>query len=98
MNDALLFVAMVLASYWLFFLLGLSQLPILAEPRDSLEALIERRFGTDWADGISCPFCLGAWISFAVVGTTDIFTSVPLPVLQALAVAGAVGIVGKVTG
>lgn len=98
MNDPLLFVAMVLAAYWLFFLLGLSELPILAGPRDALEAFLERRFGTDWADGISCPFCLGAWISFTVVGATDIYASVQLPVLQALAVAGAVGIVGKVTG
>jgi hypothetical protein len=45
--------------------------------------------------GVECPWCLGAWISFAVVAVSAQVTSVALPVLQALAVSTVVGIIGS---
>lgn len=43
---------------------------------------------------IECPWCLGSWVSFAVVAIVAQFVVVPLPVLEAGAVACAVGLIG----
>lgn len=44
---------------------------------------------------VECPWCLGTWCAVAVVAAVDAFASVPLPVLQAAAVACAVGLIGS---
>lgn len=52
------------------------------------------RWGNSYAtEGFTCPFCMGAWISFALVGSLAQIRSIPLPALYALAVSAVVGIV-----
>lgn len=47
---------------------------------------------------ITCPWCVGAWISGAVVALVDWRTSVPLVALQVPAVMSAVGIIAAKAG
>lgn len=42
-----------------------------------------------------CPWCLGAYLSAAVVSVTTLFESVPLPFLQWLAVSALVGLIAE---
>jgi hypothetical protein len=42
---------------------------------------------------IECPWCIGFWVSLAVVLVTMQFTSVPLPGLHVLAVSLGVGLI-----
>lgn len=45
---------------------------------------------------IDCPWCIGAWVSIAVVAVVAQIVSVPLPVLVACAVSTVVGLLGEV--
>ena len=89
MNDPLLFLLLVLASYRLWRLLGRDEITkldrerLLAHDRVWLTAAIE------------CPWCLGSYCAFAVVGLTWFFQSLPLPGLWFPAVACGVGLIGK---
>lgn len=98
MNDALLFVLMGLAAFRLYRLLGIDAFPLFSGPRSRLEDFIAERWGDEWADGLSCPWCLGSWCSIAVVAITAQYVDVLLPVLQAAAVAAVVGLLGGIDG
>lgn len=80
-----------LASYRLWRLLALDDLPIVAKPR---ERYFDRYAGTWKADLVECPWCSGSWIAFAVTGLTNLFYDFPLPVLYALVSATIVGFIG----
>ena len=55
----------------------------------------QAKYGEMFAEGLTCPFCMGAWVSFALIGALAQVISIPLPALYALAVSSVVGIVGK---
>lgn len=61
---------------------------------------LERQAGADsaWVTWITCPWCLGAHISAAVVSITDHLVGLQLPVFQWLAVSCIVGLIGKLDG
>lgn len=45
-----------------------------------------------WGEAVACPHCMGVYVSAAIVALADTVTSVPLPLLFAVAVAGAVSL------
>lgn len=100
MPDALEFLVLLLASYRVTRLLGQDDLPPLVRLR---ERLTRPYMGQDgWEFGrptlayfLSCPFCLGWWVSLAVYGA---WLSAPRPTLYAMtpfAISGAVGLIAK---
>lgn len=95
MIEALaLCILMALAAYRLWRLFALDSWPPVKRARDWLE----EQEGPGWyvvAELVFCAWCGGAWISFAVVGLTDAFTSVPLVGLQIAAVSTIVGWLGS---
>lgn len=104
MTDALLFVIMSLASYRLYRLLALDKLPPLERWREHVEQSIERTLGRGWAEGLTCPWCLGFWTSALVVGVMDVWLKLSyhpgldVPLLQLLAVSCVVGLIGNADG
>lgn len=105
MSQPLLFVLMALAAYRLWRIIGEDEWP----PSRALRAYVARRAehgnlierlrpARAWAEVqtmIECPWCLGTWISIAVVIVCAQLTSVELPILQAMGVACAVGLIGS---
>lgn len=63
---------------------------------------LRRRLVARWADtifdeGLTCFWCLGAWISGALIAGLDLSgISVPLPGLVALAISTVIGLLGGV--
>lgn len=95
MTLPLLFALSSLAAFRLWRLLAVDRLPPLMWPRDRLEAFVDRRFGTVWADGITCPHCSGSWVAFAVVAAVWACHPLPLPALWFGAVAASVGFLAQ---
>lgn len=94
MSDGLTFVLLALAAYRAWRFLALDTLPLIAGPRDRVEDAIAGRFGEDWADGIKCAWCLGAWCCIGVFIAADVYgVSIPLPVVQIAAASTLVGVV-----
>ena len=78
----LAFILMVLAAYRLTRLATYDS--IVDRPRSWLYAK-----GPEWVgEMVGCPFCIGFWISAAVVGVTWVWYPLPVPGLWWLAVAG----------
>lgn len=77
-----------LASYRLWRLAG----------QDSITEPLRDRLNPDgWVIGlITCPWCLGSWIAFAVTWLTAATIGVPAPVVVALGSAVIVGAVAEV--
>lgn len=96
MSLPLLLVLMYLASYRLWRLLALDDLPPLVAVRDRIEGWIDHRHGPDWSSGLKCAWCLGFWCSVAVVGATWAVVPLPLPVLWFAAVSTAVGVTAMI--
>ena len=70
-----------------FFLLD----SLIEEWRNAFRAWLGSHPGIVWRklfDLTECPFCFSWWVAGALVGATDLFTSVPLPILMWAAVAG----------
>lgn len=76
-------------------------------PNDHYRAMV-RQPGQGWVQGpnpvrrthplgqlVECPWCIGAWISIALVATTAQYISIPLPVLVAAATSTVVGLLGE---
>lgn len=87
-----------LASYRLWRLLALDDLPGVAELRDRLDrwATTDRR--VRYVDAIRCPWCLGFWSCVAVFVTVqlvDPYTTPTLLVLQIAAASTVVGLIGS---
>jgi hypothetical protein len=87
LEQIVLFVLMSLASYRLWRLIGYDT--ISASIRDELPG--DDGSGFSFREMVECPWCLGSWIAFTVVGITALVTDVRWPVLQALACAVVVG-------
>ena len=79
--QVFLFVLMALASYRLWRLVGYDDVT-----ESFREKLPERLY-----DMVTCPWCLGSWVSFAVVAVTAYAVDVRWPWLQALGVSVLVG-------
>lgn len=70
-----------------FFLLD----SLIEEWRNSFRAWLGSHPGIVWRkmfDLTECPFCFSWWVAGTLVGATDLFMSVPLPILMWAAVAG----------
>lgn len=86
------FVIVSLAAYRIWRFLFLDDFPPVAGPRRRFTDFIQERFGDDWADGVSCPYCSGTWVA---LGTFALYDSTgPGFWWYALAVAAVVGIAG----
>lgn len=73
------------ASYRLWRLIG--QDTITERPREGLDG---------WAlDLVTCPWCLGSWIAFAVTAIVAAVVGLAYPVLVGLAAATVTGILGE---
>lgn len=95
MTDALLLLVVIpLATYRAWRLLFVDDFPPIAGPRRRFTDWVQERWGDDWADGIACPWCSGAWVSIAATAIAAWFIPVPIPVAYALAVSAVVGIIG----
>lgn len=90
----LLLTLLALAAYRLYRLLALDTLPPLVWARKHTEDFLQEHLGDDWADGLTCPWCLGFWCAVVVVWCVDVFVVVPLPALQIAAVSCIVGLIG----
>lgn len=91
-NFALLFLASLFAfRVWRF--IGLDTFALVRVPRDWFIAKV----GEDhWSvELITCPWCAGAWISFATVAAVWAIRPLPLPALWFGAVSALVGLVAK---
>lgn len=95
MNLPLLFVLTSLAAFRVWRLLAADKLPPIMWLRDRLENTVDRRFGVVWADGVTCPWCTGSWVAFAVVAAVWAVRPLPLPALWFAAVAAAVGFLAE---
>lgn len=89
------FVIVSLAAYRAWRLIFVDDFPPIAGPRRRFTDFVQERWGDDWADGISCPFCSGTWVALAATTLYDAHATLPVGFLwYALAVAAVVGIIG----
>lgn len=95
MNDALVFGLIALGSYRLFRFIALDTWPPIAWLRKHAEAWLAEVFGDEWADVLTCSWCLGWWCCGLIVLTVSMFVSVPLPILQWAAASTVVGLIGS---
>lgn len=95
MNDALVFGLISLGSYRLYRFIALDTWPPIAWARKHAETWLDEVFGEEWADILTCSWCLGSWCCALVVFATAGFVSVPLPVLQWAAASTVVGLIGS---
>lgn len=67
-------------------------------PFERVRSTFLRRWGNSiYADGLTCARCMGAWVSFALVGALAQIRDIPLPGLYALAVASTVIVIARYT-
>lgn len=85
---------MALGAYRIYRFVALDTWPPVVWLRKRIETWLAETLGDDWADALTCPWCLGAWVSIVVVTGVQMFVSVPLPFLQILAVSCIVGLIG----
>lgn len=95
MSDPVLFVLMSLAAYRLWRLVAVDKLPPIMWARERFEAAVDRRFNAVWADGVTCPWCSGAWVSALVVGAVWCVRPLTLPALWFAAVSTTVGLLAQ---
>lgn len=95
MSDGLVFILTALAAYRIFRFWKLDTLPPVRWVRDKFDAAVEARFGVEWADGVTCPWCMGAHVSFLTVGAVWYFRPLPLPALWFGAVSTIVGFLSQ---
>lgn len=91
------FLLTTLAAYRIWRLLAVDEFPPIETARERFEVWITNRFGAEWAAGISCPWCSGAWVSIAVVSAVWAVHPLPLPALWYPAVSAGVGIAHGLT-
>lgn len=93
MNLTLL-VVLALAAYRLTRLITTDDLPPIYRAREWLKHRWGTPNGREWFDGITCGWCVGSIISFALVAGVAYLIPMRLPAIQALAVATVVGLIG----
>lgn len=90
MTLSLLFVLLCLSSYSLIRLIAMDD--VSARPRNWLLAHMPKKLRT----GFTCPWCIGWWISAALVLVVDkFFQNLPMPVAWAAAMRVVVGLIGN---
>lgn len=82
MSEWFLFVIICLSAASITRYLTVDTMPF-APLRDRLQ---ERWEDTIFSEGLTCPYCIGSWVSFALVAAVAQIVSIPLPGLYALAV------------
>lgn len=90
MSHELLFVVLVFAAYRVTRFVTVDT--IVDVPRQWMLDRVPEKLG----EGLTCPWCIGSWISFAVVAIAWLFVELPLPGAWFLAVAAGVGLVAKI--
>lgn len=93
MRTAVLFALMGLAAYRATRLLIRDE--ILEGPRDLLGNWLEEHAHPKLSYLITCPWCVGAYVSAGTVLLVDRYTSIALPVLQGFALSAVVGLLSK---
>lgn len=83
-------IAILLAIYYITYLVTRSEFPLMKWARDGITDRVKEDGSIAYL--VTCPFCVGFWVSVLTVGITDLTYGVPLPVLVALAGAGTAGI------
>ena len=79
-----------LAAYRVWRLVGYDD--ITAQAREALDQRAQHSIPAAYAyESVTCPWCAGSLLAFAGVAVLDVYTSVWLPVAQALAAAVLVG-------
>lgn len=90
MSDWFLFVLVVLAAYRVTRIITSDTITRRAR---------ERYVPSRWLEAITCPWCVGFWVSGAAVGIVLLFgVSLPLPVAWWFALSAAVGLIAEVGG
>lgn len=65
-------------------------------PFSTIRTYLQKRWaGTIYEEALTCSACMGAWISFALVGSLAQITSIPLPGFYALAASSLVTLVSR---
>jgi hypothetical protein len=80
-HPVLLYVALALTAFRLTWLVTRDKFPPVQQPR---EWIIKKTSFSRWewlGDLLSCHWCASGWLSLGVVAGTDLFISVPAPVL-----------------
>lgn len=84
-----LFLLSFLSAFFITYLITQS---LLLDPiRDRLITRWHSQDGELYVDGLTCPYCMGFWVSAALVAGLAQIRSIPLPALWSLAVAASVG-------
>lgn len=97
--SALTFVVAALATFRLTRMVTTDDLPVFARPREALLRRWTRGKASSWkADGLTCPWCVGFWVSAIVVAVLEATGSVPRPGLVLLALSTTVGLLAKADG
>lgn len=84
-----------LATARLARLVTMDSLPPLAQARDELHARIASRHGIEWANGLRCCWCVGAWCAAGVVLARRFAPRAWRPVGKALAFSQVAGLLGS---
>lgn len=93
----MLFVILSLAAYRITRLITTDD--ILLRPRLWLIEKLETSRFDKYAEGLTCSWCAGFWISLATVLISNIFIHIPYPALYVGAVSTVVGLIGgKIDG
>lgn len=69
------FVLMALGSYVLTYLVTTASFP----PAARLRAFFLKRWGPEWGEVWTCPYCMGLWCSGLVLAGTHALALIPLP-------------------
>lgn len=91
-------VLLSLASFRLWRFVGRDDWPPCEWFRSQLDERAENERGWVWhyvRTLVTCPWCLGTWVAFAVVAWADVWVGLESPILWALAVACTVGLIGS---
>ncbi len=64
-------------------------------PMRTLREAAEKRLGDDWAELLTCPWCMSIWLGFAFVATRSRLPRARRPVLTALAFSAITGIISE---